>query len=892
MDWYEKDALDLLAELGSDDEFGLKSSTVHERLQQYGANQFDEQKEESILSKILHTLRDATIIILIVAAILSLIMTFQGDKGLVEFFVILGIIVLNVTLSVTQERNAERALDKLKKLSSPKSLVYRDGKKQEIHSADLVPGDILVLKTGDLISADARIIESTDFAVDESILTGESEPVEKNPKAELSGKIPVGDQINMVFSGCLVTAGRAKALVVATGMHTQMGHIAGFLNNSQKLRTPLQKRLDGVGKTISFIALAAAAVVVFVELYRGADFWDVAFIAIALAVAAVPETLALIVTLILTNGVTEMVNKNALIRKLVAVETLGSTSVICTDKTGTLTLNRMAVQRLWTPDTEPFEDSDTFTDDQLDFLEKLALCSNAVEEKDKDGKPKIIGDPTESAILRLLSSKDESKSALEKVFPRVAEIAFSSERKMMTTIHEDPDGGYLVLTKGAFDRVPFKSPSYDKQQERDEMHDAFARDALRVIALGSKHIAKLPPDDKLTDLEENMHFEGIIGIIDPPRPEVAEAIATAFNAGILTVMITGDHAITAEAIAKQIGLISHGEKVMTGVELESISDEELIRTIPQYTVYARVSPEDKIRIVEAWQEHTEVVAMTGDGVNDAPALKAADVGVAMGITGTEVSKSAADMVLTDDNFSTIVAAIHKGRGVYANIRKTIYYLLSTNFSEIILMLSAQLMGWGLPLTPIMILLINVIGVGVPGLFMAREKPDPNIMQRNPVKRGESLFEGLLFSISRQTTAFVFAALVGYYIGTFVAVSGTHVPAAAVGQTMAFLVIGWSAILHIFTARSEESILRSNVLHYNPWMAAGAGVMVLTFAILVLVPGLGESLGMATLGFVHWLIVIGLVTIPTIVAEVGKLISRRNEVKEYKNRLVKHVPSGV
>jgi len=889
MDWYEKDARDLLAELGSDDEYGLKSSTVRDRLQHYGHNQFDEQKEESIFSKILHTLRDATIIILIVAAILSLIMTFQGDKGLIEFFVILGIIVLNVTLSVTQERNAERALDKLKKLSSPKSFVYRDGKKQEVNSADLVPGDVLVLTTGDLISADARIIESTDFAVDESILTGESEPVEKDAKAELTGKIPVGDQVNMVFSGCLVTAGRAKALVVATGMHTQMGHIAGFLNNSQKLRTPLQKRLDGVGKTISFIAIAAAAVVVFVELYRGADFWDVAFVAIALAVAAVPETLALIVTLILTNGVTEMVKKNALIRKLVAVETLGSTSVICTDKTGTLTLNRMSVQRLWIPDSEAIDDSANFTDDQLDLLEKLALCSNAVEEEDKNGKAKIIGDPTESAILRLLSSKNESKSALEKVFPRIAEIAFSSERKMMTTIHEDPDGGYLVLTKGAFDRVPFKK-SAEKQATCQKMHDAFAHDALRVIALASKHVTKLPPDDKLTDLEENMHFEGIIGIIDPPRPEAAEAIKTAFNAGILTVMITGDHAITAEAIAKQVGLLTHGEKVMTGLELESISDEELCRTVPQYTVYARVSPEDKIRIVEAWQEHNEVVAMTGDGVNDAPALKAADVGVAMGITGTEVSKSAADMVLTDDNFSTIVAAIHKGRGVYANIRKTIYYLLSTNFSEIILMLSAQLMGWGLPLTPIMILLINVIGVGVPGLFMAREKPDPNIMQRNPVKRGESLFEGLLFNISRQTTAFVFAALVGYYIGAFVIISNSIGPAYAVGQTMAFLIIGWSAILHIFTARSEESITKSNVLHANPWMLAGAGVMILTFAILVLVPGLGESLGMATLSITHWLIVVGLVTIPTIAAEIGKYISRRSEAKEYKNRLVKHITS--
>lgn len=889
MNLYEEDRQSLIDKLNSNAETGLNLNSIAKIQQKYGLNQFDEQKSEGIIRKILHNLRDIPTIILIVAAALSLIMAFQGDKGFAEFFVIIGIVILNMTLAIVQERGAEKALDKLKSLSSPKSLVLRDGKQQEIDSVELVPGDIILLKAGDLISADARILDSNDFMADESILTGESAPVEKDPNAKLTGKVAVADQTNMVFSGCLVTAGRAKVLVVATGMDTQMGHIAGYLNDAQKLRTPLQTRLDGVGKVISSIALVAAAIVFSIELVRGAELLDVMFIAIALAVAAVPETLSLIVTLILTNGVTEMVKKNALIRKLVAVETLGSTSVICTDKTGTLTQNRMAIKRLWSEGAEPFEDTADFSDAQAMLLDKFALASNAVAEQNSDGKVKIIGDPTEASILRLLNDKGRDKTELEKRYPKVTEISFSSERKMMTTIHKDPKGGYLVLTKGAFDRVPFEKVSPKEVEERQDMHDSFAKDALRVIALGSKHVDKLPADDKLTELEKDLRFEGIVGIIDPPRPEVMAAIATAKNAGIRTVMITGDHAVTAEAIARQIGLLSDGGKVMTGIELSEVSDKDLIKNILQYSVYARVSPEDKIRIVEAWQEHNEVVAMTGDGVNDAPALKAADVGVAMGITGTEVSKSAADMVLIDDNFSTIVAAIHRGRGVYANIRKTIYFLLSTNFSEITLMLSAQFLGWGLPLTPIMILLINVVGVGVPGLFIAREKPESGIMQKRPVERGESLFKGLVFMMGRQTLSFVIAALVGYYIGTFVKISDSHIPSHAIGQTMAFLAIGWSAILHIFTARSGRSIFKSNIKD-NPMLAVGALAMVALFASFILVPPLADIFGMVSIGLNHWLIVAGLVTIPTIVAEISKFIKNRSEMTEYKGRLVRHTPS--
>ncbi|MCL2528894.1 MAG: cation-translocating P-type ATPase [Coriobacteriia bacterium] len=891
MGWHEIDRESLLEQLESNSETGLDSDSIAAKQQHYGKNQFDEQKSEGVFKKILHNLRDAPTIILIAAAAISLFMaTQEGGKGLTEFFVIIGIVILNMTLAVTQERGAERALHALKSMSSPLSLVLRDGRQQEVDSAELVPGDIILLSAGDKISADAHLLESTDFMSDESILTGESMPVEKDSNVVLTGKVAVADQLNMIFSGCLVTAGRAKALVVATGMNTQMGHIAGYLNDAQKLRTPLQARLDGVGKVISFIAITAALAIFFIELMQGADVWEMLFVAVALAVAAVPETLSLIVTLILTRGVTEMVKKNALIRKLVAVETLGSTSVICSDKTGTLTQNRMAIQRLWQSGAEPFKDSCEFSATQMELLDKFTLASNAVAELDEDGELQIIGDPTEAAILRLFTAKGGKKFELEQRYPRVAEVTFSSDRKMMTTVHQCPEGGYLVLTKGAFDRVPFAVATPEELRAREDMHNHFAQDALRMIALGSKRVDALPESDKLEELEKNLFFEGIIGIIDPPRPEATEAINIAKNAGIRTVMITGDHATTAEAIARQIGLLSDGGKVITGLDLSEMSDEELIENVAQYCVYARVSPEDKIRIVEAWQEHNEVVAMTGDGVNDAPALKAADVGVAMGITGTEVSKSAADMVLIDDNFSTIVAAIHRGRGVYANVRKTIYFLLSCNFSEVTLMLIALLLGWHLPLTPIMILLINVIGVGVPGLFIAREKPEPGIMQNNPVRRGESVFKGLLFKMARQSFTFVSIALIGFYVGAFVVVSDVCLPSYATGQTMAFLLIGWSAILHIFTARSGRSIFRSNIRD-NPLLALGAFSMVALFALLVVVPPLASFFGVVPLGLNHWLIVIGLVLIPTIVAEISKFVSNQSEAAEYKDRLVKHTPNS-
>jgi calcium-translocating P-type ATPase len=676
----------------------------------------------------------------------------------------------------------------------------------------------------------------------------------------------VGDQKNMVFAGCLVVAGHAKAIVVAVGMKTQVGIIAGYLNSTVKLQTPLQIRINKLGKIISIVAIMSAILLSISGILRGWDLLELALLAIALCVAAVPETLPLIVTLTLAHGVKEMVKKHALIRKLQAVETLGSTSIICSDKTGTLTQNRMAVKKLWIEGSDPFIDESDFSAAQLDLLSKFAFATNAVVETNANGENVVIGSPTESAIVNLLIAKGLDKKELEQAYPRIEEIPFSSERKMATFIQQDPKGGYRVLTLGAYDRVPFKNTS----AERDKMHDTFAENALRILALGSKHIAEIPTN--LNDIERELEFEGILGIIDPPRPEAVSSVAIAKGAGVRTVMITGDHAITAKAIAKQVGILNEGDKVITGVELAQKSQEELESVVKDYSVYARVSPEDKIRIVKAWQSHNEVVAMTGDGVNDAPALKRADVGVAMGITGTEVSKSASDMVLTDDNFASIVDAIKYGRNVFANIQKTVYFLLTCNFSEIILILGAGMMGWGIPLTPIMILFINVLADGVPGMALALEKPAPEIMQRKPVGRKESIFNGYKFVITMQVTSFVVVGWIAYYIGVLVPLDNYIMPSHSLGQTMAFIVIGWTSIFHIFTVRSRYSIIKSNIGD-NPLLAYLALLMTLSFIPIALIPQVGAIFDVVPISINHWLVIAGLSIIPTIIAEIHKFITK-------------------
>lgn len=910
MSFWNVSEREALRHLETSAERGLNSQEAKARLQKFGPNEFEKEQAESIVHMVLRQFKEISNLVLLVAVSLSFALAIKEGHGFLEPAVIFIIILINVILAVTQERGAEKALDALQNLNSPTSQVLRDGAPQVLDSKELVPGDIVILKTGDLIAADVRLIEAVGLSVDESALTGESEPVEKDADQVLDEDTSIGDRTNMAHAGCLVTAGNARGVVVATGMESEMGKIASFLNNAQTLQTPLQRRLIRVTKMVSLIAGVAAIILLITGLQQGEDLWQMILAAVSLAVAAVPETLQLIVTLTLTQGIHNMVDKHALIRRLPAVETLGSTSVICSDKTGTLTQNRMSVRRLWTPGSEVVRVNDegdiTYLKDGADsdvnlareavhyedFLQKLIKVSTATFDMQEDGSPHILGDATESALLRLALLRDMDIEAVRGELVKVAEIPFSSSRKMMSVIYELPSSGYLVLTKGAFDRLPFADSKEDDLKERQKVHDSFAQDALRVIALGSRLVAELPASDKLEELESNLRFEGIVGIIDPPRKEAAEAIALAKKAGVRTVMITGDHAETAAAIARNIGLLGTHDKVVTGKDLADMSDEELIANVRSYSVYARVSPEDKIRIVEAWQEQGEVVAMTGDGVNDAPALKTADVGVAMGKAGTEVAKASADMVLTDDNFATIVEAVREGRNVFSNIKRTIYFLLACNLSEIVVMLFSQLAGWGIPLTPVMLLLVNVMGDGIPGLNLAKDTSDELIMKRKPIGRTESFFAGgLMRTIILQTLAFSVVGVLSFWIGMNILLPGHSAPSFAIGQTMCFFVMALTSVLHVFTVRSRRSVFQRAVTD-NMGLVWASLAMFLTFSAIVLIEPLAIIFGMTQLSIASWAVAFVLAVLPTFFAELIKAWDAHREQVLYRLRLVRHINRGL
>jgi len=885
--WYNMDIDAVLREQKADAKKGLTADEAAKRNAEFGLNKFAEQKKESLFSQVIRQLRDVAVIILLLAAGLSFALEIREllaghNVSFVEPLVIISIVIMNVILAVTQERSAEKALEALAVLNSPSCFVIRDGSKHEIDTTLVVPGDIIILKTGDLVPADARIIQCESFNVDEASLTGESEPSEKQIETLDKENATLGDRLNMVFSGCLVVTGHAAAVVIATGMDTQIGKIAGYLNHTKKNKTPLQLRLDKLGKLISSIAIIAAFTIFIIGLLQEQEIWHLVMLAVTLAVAAVPETLALIVTLMLTHGVKKMVSKNALIRKLQAVETLGSTSVICSDKTGTLTQNKMAIKRLWVYGGTPVSDTEAGTQEYIDLLKGFLLASSVTAERSGAGDIKIIGDPTESAIMRLSIDKRIDHHSLRGEYEKAAEIPFSSARKMMTTIYKKRDGRYLVLTKGAFDKIPINKKDLNYLKELEDIHDSFAKDALRVITLASKEIDVLPAKDDLEKLETDLNFIGFIGLIDPPRPEAAAAIAKAKKAGVRTIMITGDHAITAAAIARELGIIAAKEGIITGEDLGKLTDEEFFDSIEFYSVYARVSPSDKIRIVQAWQNKGAVVSMTGDGVNDAPALKAADVGVSMGINGTEVAKSASDMVLTDDNFSTIVEAVSEGRKVFANIKKLVYFLIVCNISEIVVMIFGQVSGWGVPVTPIMLLIINVLGDGIPGMALAKEHSDTRIMARKPIDRNESFFAGgLMEVIIQQTIMCSVTVLAAFYIGKFIFIPGEHLPPDVVfnadnppeyfhklGQTMAFLVLGWTSILHIFVVRSRISFFKRSLLD-NPQLVISAVIMFFVLAGMAAIPPVASALNFVAMDSYHWLICMGISLLPIMVAEYGK-----------------------
>lgn len=868
MEEYKQTIEEVKKVIEADPDTGLSSQEVDERRKKQGLNKFDEAPKESMIKKLFRSLSDFTTIILLVAAVISFYTAFATEHGdLFEGLLIIAIVVINSVLAIVQEGNAEKALESLQDMNKQTATVIRDGKVTTVESEQLVVGDILVLESGDAISADARLIEASQLRVEESALTGESEAVEKDAAFIAEEDESLGDQLNMVFKGCTVAAGRGKAIVTAIGMATEMGKIADLLNENTMQKTPLQVRLNQLGKRISMIALAAAALVFVIGELQGEPLLEMFMTSISLAVAAVPETLTVIVTLTLAYGVQKMARKHAIIRQLPAVETLGTANVICSDKTGTLTQNEMRVRRVWSKEDEVTNIEDSMTNSAMEILKMAALCTDVTVEQEDDDLV-IKGNPTEVAIVRAVEENYHTKAELEEKYPRVNELPFDSERKMMTTVHQMGEK-YISITKGAFDVLAPRFSSGDVEQAAI-VNDRFGKRALRVIAVGYATYDEEPQDISSEALEKDLRLIGLIGMIDPPRPESKGAIKRAKKAGIKTVMITGDHVVTASAIAKELGILNDPSEALSGSELHQLSDEELDARVKALSVYARVTPEDKIRIVKSWQRTGAVVAMTGDGVNDAPALKASNVGCAMGITGTDVAQSAADMILTDDNFATIVDAVSQGRSVYQNIRKAINFLLSCNISEIFIVLIAMLLGWGAPFTAVQLLFVNVVADGLPGFALGREPAEHGIMDQPPIPKNEGIFaRGLLQKIAINAGVFTIVTLFGYYLGSYVDTISPWVDASQhVGQTVAFLILAYSSILHVFNVRSSQSIFKVNLATNKALVEMALLALAITTAVALL-PFTQELFGLVHISLNHWFLVGILSIVPIAVNELIK-----------------------
>ena len=749
----------LLRSLSTDRVCGLTSAQAKEALAKYGENKLQEKKKKTNLQRFLAQFKDAMIIILLVAAAISFgIACTTGEPS--EFFepvLILLIVVLNAVMGMLQESKAEKVLDALKNLSAPHARVLRDGTEQVIDAAQLVPGDIIHLEAGDFIPADARLLESVSLKSEESALTGESVPSEKDAAAEVAADAPLGDRANMVFSGCSITYGTASAVVTGTGMHTEMGKIAGLLSGEEESQTPLQKKLAQLGKYLGALALIACGVIFVVGLVDGMDVLEIFMTSVSLAVSAIPEGLPAIVTIVLSIGVQRMVKKNAIIRRLPAVETLGGASVICSDKTGTLTQNRMTLVKAYVDGESALEDITTSNSPAVkQLLMYGTLCSDG-SVTFENGTAKHIGDPTETSIILAAHQNGMPKDDLTARFPRLAALPFDSDRKRMTSVNQI-EGENVVIVKGAFDSIAPRCAA-GNLDAAGRINDQMSENALRVLAIAYKVMDSVPENPQIDELESGLTFLGLVGMIDPPSPEAKKAVAVCRKAGIKPVMITGDHVVTASAIAKELGILEEGDRAITGAQLDAMSEEELDREVERISVYARVSPENKIRIVKAWQRKGQVVSMTGDGANDAPALKAADVGCAMGITGTDVAKGAADMTLTDDNFATIVDAVREGRGIYANIRKVVGFLLGTNIGEVLTVFFAMILWRKTPLLSMQLLWINLVTDSLPAIALGMEVVEPDVMDHPPKPKSEGIFaHGLGLRIVLQGVMFALLSL--------------------------------------------------------------------------------------------------------------------------------------
>ena len=856
---------DLLKELRTSLEAGLSSQEAQQRLGQYGENKLAEKKKKTNLQRFLEQFKDAMIIILLLAAAVSFVVACFGHDPM-EFFeplLILLIVVLNAVLGMVQEAKAEKALDALKSMSAPHARVLRDGKEQVIDAAQLVPGDVIRLEAGDFIPADARLLKSVSLKSEESALTGESVPSEKDAAALVEEKAPLGDRSNMVFSGCSVTYGTATAVVTGTGMNTEMGKIAGLLEGEEEGQTPLQQKLAQLGKYLGFVALAACAVIFVVGLINGINVLEIFMTAVSLAVSAIPEGLPAIVTIVLAIGVQRMVRKNALIRRLPAVETLGSASVICSDKTGTLTQNRMTLVKLWVEGEQELEAvSASNTPAARELLRYGALCCDGSVVYKEDGTEQHIGDPTETSILVAAHKNGMEQDELNRQYPRLAELPFDSDRKLMTSVNQI-DGKIVAIVKGAFDMMAARCVSGDLEAAK-EKNDEMSRGALRVLAVGYKILEEAPEDPTSEELENGLTLLGLVGMIDPPRPEAKAAVATCRQAGIKPVMITGDHVVTASAIAKELGILGDGDKAITGAQLDAMTEEQLDQEVEHISVYARVSPENKIRIVKAWQRKGQVVSMTGDGVNDAPALKAADIGCAMGITGTDVAKGAADMTLTDDNFATIVDAVREGRGIYANIKKVVGFLLGTNIGEVLTVFFAMILWHKTPLLSMQLLWINLVTDSLPAISLGMEAVEADVMDHKPKPKSEGIFaHGLGIQVVLQGCMFALLTLAAFVLGQRFGGS------LEAGQTMAFMVLALTQIVQSFNMRSQRSLFA--IGPFSNKKLNGAALLSLALVCLVLFTPVRIAFGLVLLPGWLYLVGLGLILVPLPVMELAKAI---------------------
>lgn len=896
--WFHKSVDETKEYFKLDEENGLTNEQVNENRQKYGTNELQTKKKKSTLVKFLEQFKDFMIIVLIIAAIISGVVGYIEGEGITDSIIILIVVILNAVIGVIQENKAEKSLEALQKLSAHVSKVIRNGKMEVIPAKELVPGDIVVLDTGDYVPADLRIIEAVNLKSQEASLTGESVPVEKSADTIEQEEIDLGDRENMLFSSSLITYGRGKGIVVETGMNTEVGKIAGIINSAEETQTPLQEKLNKLGKTLGIAALVICAIIFVIGLLYGKDPIEMFMTAVSLAVAVIPEGLAAVSTIVLAIGVQRMVKRHAIVKKLPAVETLGSTTVICSDKTGTLTQNKMTVEKVFyngkllnTEDVKQNIDKN---------LEKLVYISMLCNDTKISANNELTGDPTETALVDMGFNLQFEKNIYDKN-PRIKEIPFDSDRKLMTTVNKINDK-YVVLTKGGVDELLARCNKYLYDgEEKDDLenykkvitknNENMAKDALRVLSMAYKEIDHEPTDEEMKDIEQDLIYVGMVGMIDPPRLEVKDAVDKCKKAGIKTVMITGDHKITAIAIAKSLGILQSEEEALTGAELEKMSDEDLTKNIRKYSVYARVSPEHKVRIVKAWQANGEIVAMTGDGVNDAPALKTADIGCAMGIVGTDVSKEAADVILTDDNFATIVSSVEEGRRIYDNILKAIQFLLSSNVGEVITLFVAilitPLLGnlFGIdinlivPLLPIHILWINLVTDSLPALALAVDPPQKDVMDRKPNKNKSVFTKGMVWRIAYQGVLIGLITIIAFVVG--LATPDENLPViegltneqikVEIGQTMAFCVLAFSQLVHVFNVRDNKtSIFKTGIFSNKQLILAVLASAALMLGIL-LIPALRHVFSIPVLPVGNILEIVVLSLMPLIVVELFKLI---------------------